>query len=135
MAFPSPQRLSPTGRELRHNLTPSDHSDAAQPASIVPDSPAPELTEIPLRLLVVEGGRPFHVINADPVLDVHEAAIVLGVSQDLLEKWRQRDQGPAFIQYLGPGGPVRYELSALEAYKAAHRGQPSIRLRWRRVKA
>jgi hypothetical protein len=38
----------------------------------------------------------------------------------LLKKWRQRNQGPDYVQY-GPDGPVRYELDALMAFRARHR--------------
>ena len=39
-----------------------------------------------------------------------------------MKKWRQRNQGPDYIQY-GKDGTVRYELTALMAYRAAHRVQ------------
>jgi hypothetical protein len=48
------------------------------------------------------------------------AAKILSVGVELLKKWRQRDQGPDYVQY-GPGGPVRYELDALMAFRALHR--------------
>lgn len=131
MSTPSPQLLSPINREPSPNRPSAGRPEAAPPSPSV-SIPKPELTEIPLRLFCVQGGdKPFHVINPDPVVDVRKAAIILGISQDLLEKWRQRGQGPAYIQFEGPGGPVRYELSELEAYKAAHRFRP----RGRRVQA
>lgn len=135
MTGPSPQRLSPISREPSPNRPPADRPEAVPPTTSVP-VPEPELTEIPLRLFCVQGGdKPFHVINPDPVVDVRKAAIILGISQDLLEKWRQRGQGPAYIQFEGLGGPIRYELGELEAYKASHRIKPSPRFRVRRVQA
>jgi hypothetical protein len=58
-------------------------------------------------------------VNEDPVFKEAGAAIIVGVSPELLKKWRQRDKGPDYIQY-EEGGPVVYPLSALKAYKAAH---------------
>lgn len=59
------------------------------------------------------------VIDDDPVFDSRTAGRILGFSAERLKKWRQRDQGPDYIQY-GMYGEVRYELSALMAYRAAH---------------
>jgi len=87
-----------------------------------------EITEIPLRLVRLEPREPLCVINDDPLFEVADAAEILGISQDLLAKWRQRHRGPAYIQY-GPGGPVRYELSVLRWYRAEHRVQPAYGLR------
>jgi hypothetical protein len=75
--------------------------------------------------------EPLSVINDDPVFDARDAAVILGVSQDLLEKWRQRRHGPTYFQYEGPGGPVRYQLSDLQAYKAVYRVVPTSRPRVR----
>jgi hypothetical protein len=50
--------------------------------------------------------------------------MVLGVKPDRLEKWRQRDRGPDYLQY-EESGFVRYELSALNEFKARHRIRPS----------
>jgi hypothetical protein len=47
-----------------------------------------------------------------PVVNVKVASSFLGVSVELLKKWRQRSKGPDYIQY-GPGGPVCYEFKAL----------------------
>jgi hypothetical protein len=90
----------------------------ALPSTSVRAAAAPKRTEIPLQLARLERAQPLYLIDDDPVFEVMYAARILGISQDLLEKWRQRGQGPDYIQY-GPGGPVRYALSALETYKAA----------------
>ena len=67
----------------------------------------------------LEPAQPLIVINDDPVFDVRAAARILGFSAERLKKWRQRDQGPDYIQY-GKNGDVRYELSALIAFRAAN---------------
>ena len=54
----------------------------------------------------------------EPVVAVGVAAVILGVSVDLMEKWRQRGVGPDYIKY--QGGAVRYVLSKLNEYRAAH---------------
>ena len=96
----------------------------AQPATSAGGS-SPAATQIPLSLRRLEPAKPFNVINDDPVFEVREAAAILGLSKELLDKWRERGQGPDYIQYGGPGGPVRYRYSVLEAYKAAYTVQPS----------
>jgi hypothetical protein len=58
-------------------------------------------------------------LNDDPLLNSAGAAKVLAVKPDTLKKWRQRGQGPDFIQY-GPGGPVRYLHSALLKFIEEH---------------
>jgi hypothetical protein len=68
----------------------------------------------------LEPAQPLIAINDNPVFDVYAAARILGFSAERLKKWRQRNQGPDYIQYV-PNGEVRYELSALMAYRAAHR--------------
>jgi len=60
--------------------------------------------------------KPLSACDDNPVLNEQGAAFILGVSAELLKKWRQRMQGPDFIQY-GPGGPVRYELKALMEFR------------------
>lgn len=68
----------------------------------------------------LEPAQPLIAINDNPVFDANAAAAILGLSAEQLKKWRQRNQGPDYIQYV-PKGEVRYELSALMAYRVAHR--------------
>jgi hypothetical protein len=75
--------------------------------------------EIPERFMCLEPPLPPLAINDNPVFNVNAAGRILGVSAERLDKWRQRNQGPDFIQY-GKNGSVRYPLSALMAYRAAH---------------
>jgi hypothetical protein len=56
----------------------------------------------------------------NPVFNEASAATFLGISAECIKKWRQRNQGPDYLQY-GQGGPVRYELNTLIAFRAAHK--------------
>jgi len=76
---------------------------------------AAQRTEIPATYISIEP-KPLSAYDDNPVLNEQGAAFVVGVSADLLKKWRQRKQGPDYLQY-GPGGPVRYELKALMAFR------------------
>jgi hypothetical protein len=67
----------------------------------------------------LEPPQPLSAINDDPVFAEDAAGTIIGVSAECMKKWRQRGQGPDYVQY-GVGGPVRYALSALMAYRAAH---------------
>jgi hypothetical protein len=60
--------------------------------------------------------KPLSACDDNPVLNDQGASFILGVSVDLLKKWRQRRQGPDYIQY-GPRGLVRYELKALVEFR------------------
>jgi hypothetical protein len=87
-----------------------------RPAVKAKDSSSAELrtahrTENPATSLADEP-KPLSKCDDNPVLNEQGAAFVLGVSADLLKKWRQRAQGPDYIQY-GPGGLVRYDIKAL----------------------
>jgi hypothetical protein len=76
-------------------------------------------TQIPETYLILEP-QPLSAYEDDPVFNEIGAAQIIGISAECLKKWRHRNQGPDYIQY-GPGGPIRYELSALRAFRAAHR--------------
>ncbi len=87
-------------------------------------SPGPaKRTELPGRYLTLEQ-PPISAFDDNPVFDEFCAARFLGLSTETLKKWRQRDLGPDYIQY-GPGGPVRYELNALMAFRAANTVKPA----------
>jgi hypothetical protein len=67
-------------------------------------------------------------MNPDPLFDVHDAAEIVGLSRDSLDKRRQRGQPPDYIQYdsqSGRPGPVRYALSALMKFREDHTIYPS----------
>jgi hypothetical protein len=71
--------------------------------------------------------RPLSVFNDDPVFKVGAAATFLGVSVELMKKWRQRRQGPTYLQYQtvsGEPGPVLYTLSALRQFRGTHTVHP-----------
>jgi len=83
------------------------------------DLAVPHITQLPKEYPSVES-RALSTFDDNPLFGTCEAADILAVGVDLLKKWRQRDQGPDYVQY-GPGGPVRYELDALMAFRATHR--------------
>lgn len=87
---------------------------------------APHRIQIPLQYLAVER-RPLSAYDDNPVRSERSAAAVIGVTAECMKKWRQRDQGPDYLQY-GPSGPVRYELSSLMEFRAAHRVRVSHKL-------
>ena len=64
--------------------------------------------------------KPLSAYDDNPVLDAQGASFVLGVSVDLLKKWRQRKLGPDYIQY-GAGGTVRYEVKVLLEFRDYYR--------------
>ena len=74
--------------------------------------------QIPMEYLNVEP-QPVWACNDNPVFNERGAAELIGISAELLKKWRQRNQGPDYIQY-GKAGPIRYELSVLKAFRAAN---------------
>ena len=80
----------------------------------VPVGPA-QRREIPATRLKLEP-RPLSAYDDNPVFDEIGAAFLLGLKPDTLKKWRQRQQGPDYIQY-GPNGPVRYELKTLIEFR------------------
>ena len=86
-----------------------------QPADLA----APHVTQLPEVYPFVEP-RALSTFDDNPLFDTCEAAKILAIGVDLLKKWRRRNQGPDYVQY-GPGGPVRYELDALMAFRARHR--------------
>jgi hypothetical protein len=120
---------SPPSSQLKPIRTAAPNINRSKPQIAQPATSAsavsPTVTQFPLSLRRLEPAKPFEVINDDPVFEVREAAAILGLSKELLDKWRERGQGPDYIQYGGPGGPVRYKYSVLEAYKAAHTVHPS----------
>ena len=83
------------------------------------DFAAPRRTYNP-RVYLDLAPRPLLAFDDNPVFNEDSAARFLGISAECMKKWRQRNQGPDYLQY-GPGGPVRYELSALTAFRAAHK--------------
>jgi hypothetical protein len=78
----------------------------------------PVRTVLP-RHLYVEPADLEKYLNDDPLVGSLGAAIILGISLDLLKKWRQRGKGPEYYQY-EERGPVLYGVRALNAFKTAH---------------
>jgi hypothetical protein len=71
----------------------------------------------------LEPARPLSAFNDDPLFKTRDAAVILGLTEDCLKKWRQRGQGPTYLQYrmvIGEPGAVRYALSALMQFRESH---------------
>jgi hypothetical protein len=117
---------SPLTRILKARAANRTNQPKPQPPQPASEAavPSPKVAEIPLRLRELEPQEPPRVTADDPVFNTRDAAQILGLSTDRLMKWRQRGQGPGFLQYESDG-PVRYELSSLIQFKAAHRVRPS----------
>ena len=120
--------LTPEGRiDLSQPRKGVDRAAAIQTfahSQSVPVAPA-QRREVPAAYLPLEP-RPLSAYDDNPVLNEAGAAFIVGVTADCLKKWRQRKQGPDYIQY-GPNGPVRYELKALmefrDRYKVTYRNR------------
>lgn len=128
----------PFDNNTRHIKAPTSSSSAAfnpvpanKPAAVLrpPEqapSPNPQKPAQARRFIVpafytqLEPRRPLSAYNDDPLFDTADAAKLLGISEELLKKWRMRRQGPDYVQY-GKSGPVRYFLSDLKAYRVAHK--------------
>jgi hypothetical protein len=111
MALPGaalPQLLPLRGASSRRSTVPAKISEPAEIRTA-------QRTQIPATYLSLEP-KPLSAYNDDGVLNEQGAASVLGVSAEQMKKWRQRKQGPNYIQY-GKDGPVRYELKALMAFR------------------
>lgn len=65
-------------------------------------------------------------VPIDPMLDSFQVADMLGISFDLVKKWRQRNTGPEFVRY--PDGAIRYRLSALLKFIEDNTVKPSNRI-------
>jgi hypothetical protein len=73
--------------------------------------------------VALEPARPLSAFIDDPLFKTRDAAAILGLTEDCLKKWRQRGQGPTYIQYrmvIGEPGAVRYALSALMQFRESH---------------
>jgi hypothetical protein len=118
--------IVPYPRNIPHSTAQSLSSfakfrDTAEDKAPSQTAPAPpKRFEVPERYMRLELARPLIALDDDPVFDVYAAGRILGVTAECLKKWRQRNQGPDYIQY-GKNGSVRYELSALIAFRATHR--------------
>ena len=128
MTLPPRPRLFQIQTAVNANRSASSQSQQ-QPPRPNTDSTAlpPKVTQIPKRLRSLEPAEPPLIAIEDPVFNTPDAATILGLKSDRLEKWRQRGMGPDFLRY--PDGYIRYEHSALNEFKARHRIRPSRRRR------
>ncbi len=124
---PFPVKSVASKPEFKHLFTQSAPYAPAVPKPAQPDqASAPQRGVVPGIYLTLEK-LPLSVFDDNPVFNEFGAAKLVGVSAEVLKKWRQRNMGPDYIQY-GAAGPVRYELSALMAFRAAHKVKPGGKL-------
>jgi hypothetical protein len=64
----------------------------------------------------------------DRMLTTPSAAYILGVTHEVLKKWRQRSQGPEFVRF--PNGDIRYCLSAVMKFIEDNTVCPEIPVAW-----
>jgi hypothetical protein len=111
-----PSTAAPTQTPgTRGSTHPIAEANSSRPAALA----APRRTHIP-RVFLDLAPRPILAYDDNPVFNEASAATFLGISAERIKKWRQRNQGPDYLQY-GQGGPVRYELKALTAFRVAHK--------------
>ncbi len=115
---------NPLLRQKSQTSVPSPHPTVDPKTSLPVGQSAQRRTLIPAIYLEVERA-PISTYDDNPIFNEHGAAAFLGLRSETLKKWRQRDQGPDYIQY-GKAGPVRYELNTLTAFRAAHRVQVGV---------
>ena len=123
----APQLLQRRSPRIADNAT-RTRSDSTRSDAATPD--CPDFTEVRSELKLLEPLDPNQIVREDPSFRTWAAAEFLGMSAYCLEKWRQRDQGPDFLQY--PDSSVRYPLSSLIRFRAAHRVVPSRQPRTQR---
>src|ERR1035437_9848010 len=116
---PQQTRAAATVQPPASSTSPSSSPVARAKVFPPPVFPDGHRLQIPMAYLDVEP-RPVWACNDNPVFNERGAAELIGISAECLKKWRQRNQGPDYIQY-GRSGPIRYELSALRAFREAHR--------------
>jgi hypothetical protein len=112
---------------MQTEITPLEKIDSTpslEPSRSAPVGPA-QRRQVSATLLQAEP-KPLSVYDDNPVFDQISAAHFIGVTTECLKKWRQRGQGPDYIQY-GLNGPVRYELNALMEFRDRHRVRPQIK--------
>ncbi len=124
MNIPPNSQLARILQARKARLNNSSNPQPNQPPSAATIPQSKKIAEIPSRMRELEPEAPPLVAVDDPVFTTTDAAQILGIAAERLMKWRQRDQGPDYVQYENDG-PVRYELSALIEFKAAHRVRPS----------
>lgn len=124
MPLPPRPRLSQIQSAVVDNRSSCSQPPELPSRTSDPTTVLPEVTPVSERLRTLEPADPPLITILDPVFNTADAATILGVTPDRLEKWRQRAKGPNYLQY-ERYGHVRYELNALNAFKASHRIRPS----------
>jgi len=114
MASLLPSMASPYMQTKTMPLEKIDSTPSFDRSRSAPVGPA-QRRQVPETLLRLEP-RPLSAYDDNPVFDEITAAGFLGLTAHCLKKWRQRRQGPDYIQY-GANGPVRYEFNALREFR------------------
>ncbi len=128
MKLPTATQLLQHRPSCNADHTISSTSGSTEPVTCTPQNP--NNTEISSQLKILVPIGPEQIAEEDPTFRTSAAAGFLGVSAYCLQKWRQRDQGPDFLRYRD--GTIRYLLSSLIQFKAAHRVVPSRQARTQR---
>ena len=72
---------------------PTNEVNSTRPATL----PAPRRTYVP-RVFLDLAPRPLLAYDDNPVFNEASAARFLGISAECIKKWRQRNQGPDYLQ-------------------------------------
>jgi len=114
----TPEALKRVRARRQASLEKIDSTPSFNGSRSAPVAPA-QRCQVPETLLRLEP-RPLSDYDDNPVFDEITAARFLGLTAACLKKWRQRRQGPDYIQY-GINGAVRYELNALKEFRDTYR--------------
>ena len=100
----SPVRSVAAKPEFKKLFTESTPYAPVAPTPAQPDrASAPQRGVLAGTYLTLEK-LPISAFNDNPVFNEFGAAKIVGVSAEVLKKWRQRNMGPDYIQY-GASGP------------------------------
>ena len=64
----------------------------------------------------------------DRLIATPSAAYILGVTDEVMKKWRQRRQGPEFVRF--PNGDIRYRISAVMKFVEDNTVRPEVPVAW-----
>jgi len=82
-------------------------------------SPENRIRMVLRRQLYVEPADLEKFVSDKPMFGTRAAAIILGVSMDLMKKWRRCGRGPQYYQFEGIGSSVASGVSRQPAHERA----------------